>query len=324
MASAPRVLLHNWHLKLAALGLSILLWALVQTEPLSQETFAAVPITVEVLDSSWTTVGPSRPATVDLRLGGPAREIIRLARDGATLRVPVSAVGSRDTVIALQREWVDLGQRAGVNVESMSPLTIEVSFEQAMTRSVRLWTPLHGRLPATLALSSPLAISPTMVDVRGPQGRVGELDSIPLQPLDLEGVRESGAFELAVDTSGLGGATVRPASVMVGVRVEPVVERVLEAVEVQANAPTGSPRAAVMPSTVRLRIEGASSLVTAIDLSLVRIVVSPEALRDLAPGETRRVVLTVEGVPPLVAAYPETDAVTARLASGPAGGGGGR
>jgi YbbR domain-containing protein len=261
---------------------------------------------------------------VDLRLGGPAREIIRLARDGTTLRVPVSAVGSRDTVIALQREWVDLGQRAGVTVESLSPLTIAVSFEPAMTRSVRLFTPLRGRLPANLALSSPLVTSPTTVDVRGPQSRVRELDSIPLVSLDLDAVRESGMFELAVDTAGLGGATVQPSTVMVGVRVEPIVERVLEAVEVHADAPRGDPRAAVTPATVQLRLQGASSLVTSIDLSLLRVTVSPEALRDLAPGESRRVPLTVEGVPPLVAAYPETDAVTARRASGPAGGGGSR
>lgn len=323
MASAPRVLLHNWHLKLAALGLAVLLWALVQTEPLSQETFAAVPVTVEVLDSAWTTAGEATPATVDLRLGGPAREIIRLARDGTTLRVPVTAVGSRDTVIALQREWVDLGQRSGVTVESVTPLTIEVSFEPATTRSVRLWTPTRGALPDNLAFSSELAISPTTVDVRGPQARVLELDSIPLLPLDLGAIRESGAFTLQVDTSGLGGASVRPSSVLVGVRVESVVERTLDAMEVRADAPAGEPRAVVMPSTIQLRLVGASTLVTAMDLSLVRVSVPPESLRDLAAGETRRVSLVVDGVPPLVAAYPETDVVTARRAGPQPGGGGG-
>jgi YbbR domain-containing protein len=323
MASAPRVLLHNWHLKLAALGLAVLLWALVQTEPLSQETFAAVPVTVEVLDSSWTTAGLPSPATVDLRLGGPAREIIRLARDGTTLRVPVTAVGSRDTIIALQREWVDLGQRSGVTVESVSPLTIEIAFEPATTRSVRVWIPTRGSLPEDLALSSELAISPTTVDVRGPEGRVMGLDSVPLVPMDLAAVRESGAFTVQVDTSELGGATVRPASVLVGVRVESVVERTLEAVQIHADAPAGEPPAAVMPSTIQLRLVGASTLVTAMDLSLVRVSVPPGSLSGLAEGETRRVRLTVEGVPPLVVATPETDVVTARRAGPQPSGGGG-
>jgi YbbR domain-containing protein len=323
MAGAPRVLLHNWHLKLTALGLAVLLWALVQTEPLSEETFAAVPVIVEVQDSSWTTASAPMPAFVELSVGGPAREIIRLAREGTTLRVPISAVGSRDTLIALQSDWVDLGQRSGVTVESLSPLTIQVSFEPASVRSVRLWTPLRGSLPGSLALSSPLAISPTMVDVRGPESRIRNVDSIALVPLDLEDVRESGAFTLQVDTAGLGGGSVYPTTAMVGVRVEPVVVRVLEGVEVTAAAPTGQPRAVVAPAAMQLRLEGASTLVTSLDLSLVRIRVSPNALRDLAVGESRRVPIIVEGVPALIAVYPESDVVTARRAGGQGGNGGG-
>ena len=324
MASAPRVLLHNWHLKLAALGLAVFLWAIVQTEPISQETFAAVPVTVEVLDSSWTTSGAPSPATVELRLGGPAREIIRLARDGTTLRVPVTMVGSRDTVIALQREWVELGQRTGVTVESVSPLTIQVAFEAAVTRSVRLWTPIQGMLPANLALSSDLAISPTTVAVRGPEGRIRGIDSLPLVPFDFGAVRGSGAFTLAVDTSGLAGATVEPASVMVGVRVEAMVERVLDEMVVHADAPTGEPRAVVSPASMQVRLAGASTLVTAMDLSRLRLSVPSESLRGLAPNETRRVPVSVDGLPPLVVAYPASDVVTVRRAGGPPSGGGGR
>ncbi|MGD8729918.1 MAG: hypothetical protein PVF90_09460, partial [Gemmatimonadota bacterium] len=110
MARVPSALLRNWQLKLSALGLSIFLWALVQTEPLSEETFSSVPVVVEVLDTAWSLAADPDPETVELRLGGPAREIIRLVRDGTTVRVPITAVSSRDTVVTLQREWVELGQ----------------------------------------------------------------------------------------------------------------------------------------------------------------------------------------------------------------------
>jgi hypothetical protein len=310
------VLLHNWHLKLTALGLAILLWALVQTEPVSEETLAAVPVTIEVLDSAWTIARAPSPATVTLTLGGPAREIIRLAREGPILRVPVSAVGARDSVIALQTDWVDVGQRSGVTVESVSPRTITVTFEPAVARNLRLWAPLRGRLPADLALSSPLAFSPTAVEVRGAESRMRGRDSIPLVPLDLEAIRESGALMLGVDTTGLGGASIHPASVLVGVRVEPLVVRLLEGVEVSADVPSGEPRAVATPATMQLRLEGASTLVTSLDLTMVSVVVAPDALRNLAPGEVRRVPVRVEGLPPLIQAYPESDAVTVRRAGG--------
>ena len=104
MAGALSVLLHNWHLKLAALGLAVLLWALVQTEPLSQETFAGVPIAVEVIDSSWTLARPPSPANVELQLGGPAGEIIRLAGEAGRARQTEVALALRETLQNFARQ----------------------------------------------------------------------------------------------------------------------------------------------------------------------------------------------------------------------------
>jgi YbbR domain-containing protein len=323
MARALRVLLHNWHLKLAALGLAVLLWALVQTEPLSQETFAAVPLTVDMFDSAWTIARPPSPAAVELRLGGPARELVGLARDGASLRVPVASVGSRDTIIALQREWVDVGGRSRITIESVSPLTVSMAFEPAVARSVPVRAQFGGELPADLALASVPETAPTTVVIRGPESRILGLDSVRLAPLDLGTVRESGPFTLAVDTAGLLGAVVRPATVVVDMRVEPLVERVMENVAVTAEAPQGEPPVTVTPTSVQLRIAGASTLVTAIDLSSLRVAVDPESLRGLERGEMRRVRVGVEGVPPLVTALLSSDVVTARRTDAAPGGGGG-
>lgn len=317
MARAPRVLVHNWHLKLSALGLSIFLWALVQTEPLSQETFSAVPVRIDVSDTSWTTATAPSPATVELRLGGPAREIIRLAREGTSVVVPVTSVGSRDTLITLQREWVQVGQRAGVTVESVSPLMINVAFEPAVTRRVPLAVRIEGQLPPQLALSSEPGLNPEVVTVRGPESRLQGLDSIPLVPFDLGRVRESGVFTLAVDTTGLGGATVRPPDVMLGVRVEPLEERVLEGMVVHADVRAGQPPVVVTPASMQLRLTGARTLVMAMDLSLLRLSVAPESISGMEPDEVRRVRVQVDGLPRLITAYPETEAVTVREAADP-------
>ena len=323
MAGALRVLLHNWHLKLAALGLAILLWALVQTEPLSQESFGGVPIAVEILDSTWTLARPPSPAAVELQLGGPAGEIIGLARDGATIRVPVASVGSRDTVIALQREWVDLGGRSRVTVEAVSPLTVRMAFEPAVARNVHVSLPFRGELPEDVALASVPEITPGTVVVRGPESRIMGLDSVRLAPPDLGSVNESGSLSLAVDTTGLRGAVVRPASVTVNVRVEPMVERVIENVVVEAEPAAGEPPVTVTPASVTLRLEGPSTLVTSVDLARLDVAVDPESLRGLQPGEMRRVRIQVNGVPPLVRAFLSSDVATARHADVPPAGGGG-
>lgn len=145
------------------------------------------------------------------------------------------------------------------------------------------------------------------------------LDSIRLEPLDLATVRDSDILTLAVDTTGLAGATVSPPNVMIGVRVEPLLERVLDGQLIHADVRGTGPAVTVEPSSVRLRLSGARSLVTAMDVSLLRVSVPPEALVGMVPGEERLVRIAVEGVPALVTARPTTDVVTVRRAGGQQG-----
>lgn len=314
MSTAPGALFHNWRLKLSALGLSIFLWALVQTEPRSEETFASVPVRIEVSDTQWVASGPPTPETVELRLGGPAREIIRLAREGTSLRVPVTAVGSQDSLIALRRDWVELGERAGLVVESVSPSAVAVSFEPAVTRLVPVSMRLQGRVREGLALATPVGVNPQLVRVRGPESRLLGLDSIPLHDFDLGRVTTSGVYTVAVDTSGLAGSSVVPPTATLGVRVEDLVERVLEGVAVHADVSPGEPAVVAEPDSIRLTLSGARTVVTSFDPSLLRVWVPAEYLQGMAPGEERRLRLQVEGVPQLVTAIPGTDYVTVRRA----------
>ncbi|MGB0542942.1 MAG: CdaR family protein [Longimicrobiales bacterium] len=319
MTTPTQALSQNWRLKLAALGLSVFLWALVQTEPSNQETFVSVPVMVQVSDTGWTTSGAPSPSTVELRLGGPAREIIRLAREGMSIRIPIDVVGSQDTLIVLRREWVELGQRSGLSVESMSPSTIRVSFEEAQTRLVPVASRLVGRVRDHLALAAPVEVSPQIVRVRGPRSRVEGLDSLRLEAFDLSDVARSGAFTVSVDTTGLLGASVVPNTATIGVRVEDMIERVLDGITVQAIADPGEDQVVADPSVIQVRLVGARTLVTSLDPERLRVWVPPEYVQGLAPGEERVVNVRIEGVPALVTAIPGTDRVTVRRAIDQAG-----
>lgn len=315
MARTPRALINNWRLKLSALGLAVFFWGLVQTEPLSQETFLAVPLEIEITDTTWMVAGALSPATVELRLGGPAGEIIRLAREGTSVRVPITSVGSRDTLITLQRDWVQLGQRVGLTVESLTPSTLNVSFEPAVTRTIPLAMRVQGNLPEHLAFSSGLVINPQFVEVRGPESRLRGLDSVPLLPFSLDGVDESDGFTLVVDTTGLGGASVQPQEAMLGLLVEPLEERIFDEVPIQVNSVAGGQRIQVEPTSVGVRLTGARTLVTTADLFQMRIFVTSESVSGIQLGEVRRVRLQVGGVPPLVNVFTIPEMVTVRLTS---------
>lgn len=311
MPAPSQALLHNWRLKLSALALAVFLWAIVQTEPTNQETFSSVPVMVQIADSGWTTSGPPTPMTVELRLGGPAREIIRLAREGMSLRVPVATIGSRDTVITLRREWVELGQRSNLTVESVSPSTIRVSFEPARTRLIPVSTRFVGRVRDHLALAASIDVNPALVRVRGPESRIAGLDSIALVPFDLSEISRTGAFTVQIDTSGLLGASIVPPSATLGIRVEDMVQRTL-GIMVQAVASPGDAAVVADPAMIQVRLAGARTLVTSLDPARLRVWVPPELLQGMAVGEERVVRVQVDGVPGLVTATPMTDRVTVR------------
>lgn len=313
MALLPRVVVHNWRLKLAALGLSVFLWALVQTEPRNAESFSA-SVLVDVADTAWTVAGPPDPASVELRLTGPTRDIIRLAREGTLIRVPVEAVGSPDSVVTLRREWVALGEGTGLSVESLVPNTVRVTFEPAVSRAVPVALRLVDGLPERLALASPIGLNPQVVRVRGPASRVNALDSVRLRPLDLASVEESGVYEVPVDTAGLAGLRLQPTAATLGFRVEDEVERVLSDLPVQIQRADDGTDLVARPSSVPVILRGARTLVTAVDPRDLIVLVAPELVQGMVPGEERRVPLRLEGVPALVRASLPTETVVVRRA----------
>jgi hypothetical protein len=315
VASLYQALVRNWRLKLSALLLSVFLWGLVQTEPADQEAIPSVPVRVQIADTAWTTSGAPEPATVELRLSGPAREIIRLAREGTAVRVPIAAVGSTDTTIVFRREWVQLGQRAGLIVESFSPASVQLSFEPAQTRFLPLAARTVGEVPANLALASRIEVSPPLVRVRGPESRLEGLDSLPLVAFNLAAVSRSGAFAVAVDTAGLMGASVVPPFATVGIRVEDMVQRVLDSVVVQAIPSPGEAEVVTEPAAVQIRLRGPRTHVTSLDPSGLRAWVPPEALQGMVAGEERVLPIRIEGVPEFVTAEPSVARVRVRRAT---------
>ena len=309
------VRIRNWRLKLAALGLSVFLWALVQTEPrTSSESFQRVPVRVELTDTLWTLAGPPTPTEVELQLSGSSRDIIRLDREGTALNIPISQVGTPDTSVFLDRDWVELGQSTGLTVEFISPAMIEIVFEPSVTRTLPIATRVYGDLRENLALASSVGLAPVSVRVRGSESQVSQLDSIWLERFDLGTVEKSGVFSVAIDTVGLSGANVSPDVVTMGLNVEDDIERVLQGFSVQFDAERIGADVTIEPVVVEVRFSGPKSLVNTLDPSLLRVWVSPEDLEGILPGEERRVPLRLEGIPEFVTAVPETSTVTAKRA----------
>ena len=316
MALLPRLLSRNWRLKLAAVGLAVVLWALVRSEPTSQGNLFTVPVQAQVGDLNWTLSGEPNPPTVQVRFRGPTGDLIRLASEGATLRLPLDTVSSADTVVQLRRDWVVVSAGSGLVVEDIAPATVQLSLQRTVSRLLPLRVTTTGELSSGLALAAPLGLNPQVVGVRGAAQRVRDLDSISLLPLDLGGVRESGIFPVDLDTIGLGDIIVTPRSATIGVRVEPSIERDLSAVPVVPglgeDGESFSGSLTFLPSVVTVRLTGARTPVSGARPEEVSAVVPWESLIDLEMEEERWVPIQLLGLPALVLGDAGVDSVTVR------------
>ena len=315
MALVPRVVALNWRLKIAAFGLTVFLWALVRAAPSRQADVFAVPVRAQVGDLNWTLAGDPSPATVQVSFRGPPDDLIRLAREGTSLRIQLDSVSAADTVVQLRRDWVVLGSGSGLVVEDIEPASVRLVLQPTLSTLLPLRVRTTGQLRAGLALAAPVGLDPQVVRLRGAARRVRELDSVPLEPLDLGDVEASGVYTVSVDTTGLGDLTLTPGIARLGIRLEPVMERELTSVPVVAGT-TGEgsqPDSLVMvPATIAVRLEGARTPVTGTRLEDVQAVVPEEALAGLEPGQERRVPIQLRGVPPLVRGFAAVDSVTVR------------
>ena len=139
---------------------------------------------------------------------------------------------------------------------------------------------------------------------------VGVLDSIRLAPLDLSGISRSGAFEVGVDTVGLGPVEVGATRVSVIVQVEDQVRREFPGIPVLPSGPGGGRILRVFPDTLTVVILGARSIVNSVETAGLRIVFPSESVLDLTAGDSIKLPVRVEGYPDLVRALPSRDSVT--------------
>ncbi len=310
MRFLPTLLARNWTLKLAAFVLALLLWVVVQMEKPERREFADVPVRVEMNDPEWALVGEAVPTRAMVRLAGPARQLLRLGGNRPSIIVPVDAVTSADTSLAIDRNWVRLQGIEDVVVEEIQPGVVVLAFERVTTVAVAVVATHMGELPPGLSLAAPLTVDPASIRVIGPASRLSDLSAIMLQPVDFTEVEESGTARVGVDRSALADLRFAPDTVSVSVLVESSVERVV-------GVPvTGASRAfrgfEFLPETMPVTLIGARSVVDRVDPAQLRLVVADDEFLDLPPGGQLRLPVHLEGVPDFTFGTPQADSVTVR------------
>jgi YbbR domain-containing protein len=203
---------------LAALALAIVLWVVVQMEQPERRAFAGVPVRVQLNDPQWAVAGTPVPSSATVRVAGTARQLLRLAGNQPSIMVPVDAVGSADTSLVIDRNWVRLQGIEGVVVEAVEPAAVSIAFEPMMALDVPVTPTSVGSPRGELTLAVPLTAEPGTIRVIGPASRVEDLRTIRLDPVDLSAMVRSQVVRVGVG-NGLAGELISFSPDSVEVRV---------------------------------------------------------------------------------------------------------
>lgn len=239
----------NWTLKLAALGLAILLWTLTRAEsPTRRVTVRNVPVDASVRDPDWSLAAPPEPASVTVSFSGPARDLLALIEEQPRIVIPVEEVTDTAEVRHLQPGWIRLrGSPGEARVEEIRPSTVQLRFERVATRLLPVALRTRGRLPAGFEFTGPIVAEPPAVRVSGPERLVVGLDSLPIRPLEISDVRDTTALRVPVDTTGMPELLVAPEGVDVVAPVAPLADTA----SADTAAPGAAPDAALRDGGVR-------------------------------------------------------------------------
>ncbi|HEX2206609.1 MAG TPA: YbbR-like domain-containing protein [Longimicrobium sp.] len=300
-------LTYNWRLKLAALGLAVLIWAAVSAE---QVTSQWIPVRIDpvVRDPEFVLAGPPDPAEVRVRFSGPGRELWELALDRPTLVLPLADIGNR-RAFALDASMLRIPGGLSVNVQDIRPAVVRVDVQRLASRLVPVRARLAARSTERYVVGDNLVVLPAEVRVTGPADRLAALDSVDTRSFEIVPDDSTFSQEVPLDTAGMEGLSFSRTRVRVSGPVDVRGARALGGVTVYV--PDGL---VATPAQVTVSISGAQRVLGRVFPGAVRAVVPRDSLPPLIPPEGVDAPLVFDGLPagatgraspPRVRVYPE-------------------
>ena len=302
-----QMLVNNWLLKLAALGLAAVLWAAVASE---QPTTQKIAINLRVQAPEGRPLTRSVPEVHGVFLG-PARELLKLYASPPVIRVsvPDTMVDSIYTV-KISAESVELPKSTEVRTESVEPRSITLAMENVARRTVPVTPRVSVRPDSGFAVLGGIAVSPDSVLLVGPGARLVQIREVSTLPIELSGVSGPIQRSILLDTVGLGPVRLARRDVEISTTVGPVSERVLMGIPVIVRADRGASWSSEPPAVI-VTVRGPTARLVRLTRDSVEVAALPEG-----SGRPETVKLEVVAPPGVEASAMPDTAVVQRRARG--------
>ncbi|MCU0276933.1 MAG: CdaR family protein [Acidobacteria bacterium] len=185
----------NWGLKVAALLLAVLLWAIISGR---ERTFSerTMKIPVEVVNVSENVeVASVRPEEVTVSLKGASKFVAVVGSENRPIKIDLKNVKESSKLNYFAEDYLELPKE--VQLVSIHPKMIEVYVEEFATREVPVRIRFRGRLAPPLRLKSAKVV-PDRVVIMGYKSQVNRIDAVLTEDVDLDAVTRSQVRRLAL------------------------------------------------------------------------------------------------------------------------------
>ena len=192
MQSLKHWILHNWFLKIVSLFLATLLWAAVSNEA-SSEIGLDVPLEYRNIPPQMEITG-DMINTVQVRLRGSSRVIKDITAKDVATTIDLAKMRTGEKIVALSPQNVQA--LFGAEVIRVNPSSVRFTLERTVVKTIPIVPTIVGQ-PSDGYEVGQLLVSPSVIEVDGPESRVNTLLSIATVPIRLD--RRQSSIELMAD-----------------------------------------------------------------------------------------------------------------------------
>jgi hypothetical protein len=192
-------LFDNLGLKLTALLLAVLVYLNVYTDR-TATLMVSFPLEFADLPDSLALSGPA-PAVVQAELRGTGKQLIVLRVKEPRLKLPMSGAVEGHFSRALVPSDLPLPPGSGLTVENLvGPRVIEVDIDKRVRRDLPVGVRVEGVPASGYRWNGVAVVQPAVVRVTGPHKALAGLDTLLLQPVRLDGHRDSLRVDVALQS----------------------------------------------------------------------------------------------------------------------------
>jgi YbbR domain-containing protein len=172
---------HNWHLKIVSLILATMLWMAIANQA-SSEIGLEVPLEYRNIPSQLEITG-DMTNTVQVRLRGSSNIIKDITAKDVSTTIDLSKMRTGDKIVALSPQNVQAP--FGAEVIRVNPSSVRFSLERTIMKTIPIIPAIAGQTLDGYEVSK-VFVSPSTIEVEGPESRVNTLTSISTVPIRLD------------------------------------------------------------------------------------------------------------------------------------------